>query len=188
MTVSEAGASVTTGSQPMIEGTCHLLPLISHGRLLLATPLSRRAPGLGAHLPLQLLQTLFHLRWHLQTGGGGAEEGGGGGGRGGRRGGGGWVYLQSCETSLLQEWQRDMRDGTARILNSSWTKYLSPSQKWLQVLRWCRKDSSSNRGVSAYLIRTTVVDKIRNIFNVWAVSSRSLFIVAVLKSCFILSH
>lgn len=60
----------------MIEGTCHLLPLVSLRRPLLGPPLSRRAPALGANLPLQLLQTLLHLRRHLQT------EGGGGGGGG----------------------------------------------------------------------------------------------------------
>lgn len=77
MTVSEAGwggLRVTTGSQPKIEGTCHLLPLVSRRRPLLGPPLSRHTPALRANLPLQLLQTLLHLRRHLQA------EGGGGGG------------------------------------------------------------------------------------------------------------
>lgn len=64
----------------MIEGTFHLLPLVSRRRrLLLGPPLSRRTPALRANLPLQLLQTLLHLRRHLQTEGGGAGGAGGGG-------------------------------------------------------------------------------------------------------------
>lgn len=65
--VSKAGARGTEGSQPMIEGKCHLLQLVRHRRLLIGPPFSPRAPGPCAHLSLQLLQTLLHTRRHLQT-------------------------------------------------------------------------------------------------------------------------
>lgn len=55
------------GSQPMSEGKCHLLQLVRHSHPLIGPPLSRHTSGLCSHLSLQFLQTLLHMRRHLQT-------------------------------------------------------------------------------------------------------------------------
>lgn len=54
--------------------------------------------------------------------------------------------------------------------------HLELCQKWLEVLRSCRReDSSSNRGVSAYRITSKDVYKIRNIFSVSCQQEQSIY-------------
>lgn len=73
-------------------GGCHLRQLIRHGSPLIRPSLSLHETSLSAHLFLQLLQTLFHTRRHLQT----VRQ----------------RTPQVKQTSPVQEWQQDMINET----------------------------------------------------------------------------